>query len=202
MNAAARMKNVLQIKNIVAMLAASICAILLVGGIAWAFGANRRLGRVRELRHPGCLTRQPGRAFPRSPAGRPVNTGNPDRVIGNGTPTNCTSGAVVRAVAAGGVITFNCGQKPVTILMTATANVAKTERLVILDGGGLVTLNGGGKRRILFSDTCAGTWSTDDCVNQSYPQIVVQNITFETASTARTKPRPAWPKRRNAGMAE
>ena len=63
--------------------------------------------------------------------------------------------------------------------MTATANVAKTEHLVVLDGGGLVTLSGGGKRRILFSDTCAGTWSTDDCVNQPYPQIVVQNITFK-----------------------
>ena len=54
----------------------------------------------------------------------------------------------------------------------------KTRRRVVLDGGGLVTLSGGGKRRILFSDTCAGTWSTDDCVNQPDPQIVVQNITF------------------------
>ena len=86
---------------------------------------------------------------------------------------------MVRAVAVGGIITFNCGKKPVTILMTATASVAKTEHLVVLDGGGLVTLSGGGKRRILFSDTCAGTWSTDDCVSQPYPQIVVQNITFE-----------------------
>ena len=55
----------------------------------------------------------------------------------------------------------------------------KTRRLVVLDGGGLITLSGGGKRRILYSDTCAGTWSTDDCVDQPYPQIVVQNITFE-----------------------
>jgi hypothetical protein len=62
--------------------------------------------------------------------------------------------------------------------MTHTASVIKTKHLVVLDGGGIVTLSGGGKRRILFSDTCAGTWSTDDCVNQPYPQIVVQNITF------------------------
>ena len=86
---------------------------------------------------------------------------------------------MVRAVAAGGIIRFNCGTKPVTIVMTATASVPKTRHLVVLDGGGLVTLSGGGKRRILFSDTCAGIWSTDDCVNQPYPQIVVQNITFE-----------------------
>ena len=100
-------------------------------------------------------------------------------MIGNGTPASCTSAAVVRAVAAGGIIRFNCGTKPLTILMTATASVPKTRHLVVLDGGGLVTLSGGGKRRILFSDTCAGVWSTGDCVNQPFPQIVVQNITFE-----------------------
>jgi len=113
------------------------------------------------------------------PAGRAVNTGHPDHVIGNGRPASCTSAAVVRDVAAGGITTFNCGPKPVTIVMTKTASVIKTRHLVALDGGGLITLSGGGKRRILYSDTCAGTWSTDDCVDQPYPQIVVQNITFE-----------------------
>jgi hypothetical protein len=113
------------------------------------------------------------------PAGRAVDTRHPTHVIGNGRPASCTSAAVVRDVAAGGTITFNCGPRPVTIVMTKTAKVIKTRHLVVLDGGGLVTLSGGGKRRILYSDTCAGTWSTDDCVNQPYPQIVVQNITFE-----------------------
>ena len=113
------------------------------------------------------------------PAGRAVEATHPDHVIGDGSPASCRSAAVVRDVAAGGVITFNCGPKPVTIVMTSTARVIKTRRLVVLDGGGLVTLSGGGKRRILLSDTCAGTWSTDDCVSQPYPQIVVQNITFE-----------------------
>jgi hypothetical protein len=112
-------------------------------------------------------------------AGRVVNTSDPSRVIGTGKATSCTSAAVVSAVAAGGTITFNCGPKPVTILMTATADVAKTVHSVVLDGGGLVTLSGGGERRILFSDTCVGTLSTNDCVNQPYPQVTVQNITFE-----------------------
>lgn len=124
----------------------------------------------------------PNGHFPVPPAGRAVNTSHPNHVIGNGTPTGCTSDAVVRAVAAGGIISFNCGSEPVTIVMTATAKVPKTRHLVVLDGHGLVTLSGGGKRRILFSDTCAGTWSTDDCVNQPYPRIVVQNITFEDGS--------------------
>src|SRR5579871_4126403 len=112
------------------------------------------------------------------PAGRAVDTTHPNHVIGNGTPASCTSAAVVRDVAAGGVITFNCGPRPVTIVMRRTAEVIKTRHLVVLDGGGLITLSGGGQRRILYSDTCAGTWSTDDCVNQPYPQVVVQNITF------------------------
>jgi hypothetical protein len=113
------------------------------------------------------------------PAGRAVDTEHPNHVIGNGRPASCTSAAVVGDVAAGGIITFNCGPRPVTIVMTSTASVIKTRRLVVLDGGGLITLSGGRKRRILYSDTCAGTWSTDDCVNQPYPQIVVQSITFE-----------------------
>ncbi len=113
------------------------------------------------------------------PAGQAVSTSHPNHVIGDGTPANCTSAAVVRAVAAGGIITFNCGSKPVTILMKRTAWVPNTSSRVVLDGGGLVTLSGGGERRILFSDTCAGKWSTENCVSEPNPQVVVQNITFE-----------------------
>jgi hypothetical protein len=111
-------------------------------------------------------------------AGGAVNTGHPNQVIGNGTPASCTSAAVVTAVAEGGITKFNCGAQPVTIQMTATAVVAKTEHTVVLDGGGLVTLSGGGQHQILSSDTCAGTWSTNNCVSQPYPQITVQNIAF------------------------
>ena len=111
-------------------------------------------------------------------AGRADDTSDPNQVVGNGTPASCTSAAVVQAVAAGGTITFSCGPSPVTIVMTATADVPKTTQSVVLDGGGLVTLSGDGKRRILFSDTCQGTWSTGNCISQPYPQITVQNITF------------------------
>jgi hypothetical protein len=54
-------------------------------------------------------------------AGRAVDTRHPNHVIGSGTPASCTSAAVVRDVAAGGIIAFNCGPKPVTIVMTTTA---------------------------------------------------------------------------------
>jgi polymorphic membrane protein len=121
----------------------------------------------------------PGGHFYVPPAGQAASVSHPNHVIGNGTPASCTSAAVVQAVAAGGIITFSCGSKPVTILMRKTASVPNTSSGIVLDGGGLVTLSGGGARPILFSDTCAGTWSTQNCVNQPYPRIVVQNLTFE-----------------------
>ena len=158
-------------------------AVGLVGALAFGFGvmpawsAAAAVGTSSAASLPD-FGNPAGRVSVPSGGGT-VDTRHPNHVIGNGTPAGCTSGAVVRDVAAGGIITFDCGPKPVTILMSATARVIKTRRLVVLDGGGRITLSGGGKRRILFSDTCAGTWSTDDCVNQPYPQIVVQNITLE-----------------------
>ena len=103
-----------------------------------------------------------------------------DHVVGHGTPGSCTSQAVVRAVAAGGVIAFSCGPRPVTIVMTATAKVRNTSAKVVLDGGGLITLSGGGVRRILYMDTCdpAQTWTTSHCQDQATPALTVENITF------------------------
>ncbi|GIH16937.1 hypothetical protein Raf01_51090 [Rugosimonospora africana] len=67
-----------------------------------------------------------------------------------------------------------------TITMKATAKVRNTTSRVVLDGGGLVTLSGGGARRILYMDTCdeAQVWTTSHCQNQSSPQLTVQNLTF------------------------
>jgi hypothetical protein len=105
-------------------------------------------------------------------AGQAVVTSHPDHVIGSGTPASCTSAAVVAAVAAGGVITFSCGPDPVTITMAAAATVPTSSHLVVLDGGGKVTLSGGGKTEILSMN--AG-WQ------QQWPQLVVQNLTFTDA---------------------
>src|SRR3984957_7454250 len=119
-------------------------------------------------------------------AGAALNTSHPDHVIGTGTPASCTSAAVVRAVARGGVITFSCGPKPVTITMTATAKVVNTSHQVGLDGGGKVTLSGGGDIRILYMNTCdaAQTYTTSDCWEQQWPQLVVQNMTLTDAYSA------------------
>jgi hypothetical protein len=118
-------------------------------------------------------------------AGQPVSTAHPDHVIGDGSPAGCTSSAVVAAVAAGGVITFSCGPKPMTIVMTATAKVRNTSAEVVLDGGGKVTLSGAGARRILYQDTCdpAQTWSTSHCQDQATPHLVVQNLTLANGNS-------------------
>jgi len=113
-------------------------------------------------------------------AARAVNTSHPTRVVGHGTAASCTSRAVVAAVAKGGVITFSCGRGPVTIKLTATATVRNSSRRVVLDGGGKVTLSGGGARRILYMDTCDAhqVWTTSHCQDQADPQLIVQNLTF------------------------
>ncbi len=106
---------------------------------------------------------------------------NPTTVVGNGTPESCTSDAFVRAVARGGVITFNCGLQPVTIRLNRTAKVFNDRSSkVVIDGGNRVTLSGGGVRRILYQNACDPdqVWTTPHCQNQDHPRLTVQNLTF------------------------
>jgi hypothetical protein len=111
---------------------------------------------------------------------QPVDTSRPDIVIGSGTQAGCTAGALVDAVALGGVITFDCGSDPVTIAMTATAKVVNTSPVVVIDGGGLVTLDGLGQRRILYMNTCDRDqiWTTPTCQNQDHPRLTLQGMAF------------------------
>lgn len=106
---------------------------------------------------------------------------NPTSVVGDGTPASCTSAAVVAAVAQGGVITFDCGPDPVTIAMEETAKVFNdTTAEIVIDGGGLVTLDGQGERRILYQNTCDPdqVFTTPMCQDQDHPRLTVQNLTF------------------------
>ena len=109
------------------------------------------------------------------------DTTSPDHVIGNGTPSSCTSDAVVSAVAKGGVITFNCGRFPIQIDMLETARVFNnTGPKIVIDGGNKVTLSGLNQRRILYMNTCDSNqvFTTPQCQNQDHPQLSVQNIRF------------------------
>ena len=112
---------------------------------------------------------------------QPVDTRTPDQVVGDGTPASCTSQAFVDAVAAGGVITFDCGPDPVTITLTQTARIYNdTGPDIVIDGGAMVTLDGDGQRRILYMNTCDAdlVWTTSHCQNQDHPRLTVQNLTF------------------------
>jgi hypothetical protein len=105
----------------------------------------------------------------------------PDHVVGDGTPQSCTAEAFIAAVASGGVITCNCGPDPVTITLPRPAKVFNDSNPnIVIDGGGKVTLSGGGKTRILYMNTCDSNqhWTTSHCQDQDSPHLTVQNLTF------------------------
>jgi hypothetical protein len=64
--------------------------------------------------------------------------------------------------------------------MTATAKVRNANSQLVLDGGGRVTLSGGGKRRILYLNTCDKKqgWTTSHCDDQDTPRLTIQNMAF------------------------
>ncbi len=135
---------------------------------------------------PGILPQagNPNGNAPVPAAAQAVDTSVPDHVVGSGSAASCTSDAVVAAVAQGGTITFDCGPDPITIVMEDTARVFNNANPdVVIDGGGLVTLSGGGERRILYMNTCDESlvWTTAHCQNQDHPRLTVQNLNFVDA---------------------
>lgn len=152
-----------------------------------ALGLTPIIPPERDAPLPG----NPDGNYPIPSGGREVDTSSPDIVIGDGTPASCTSQAVVNAVAKGGVITFDCGSAPHTIVMTETAKVVNdTGPEIVLDGGGKVTLSGGGDTRILYMNTCDPdqVWTTSHCQDQDHPQLTVQNLTFTDADSTGLDP--------------
>ncbi|MGQ1911252.1 hypothetical protein ACT3CE_15880 [Marinifilum sp. RC60d5] len=105
----------------------------------------------------------------------------PDRIIGDGTPESCTAEAFIDAVAKGGKIVFDCGTEPITIKLKEPAKIFNdASKEIVIDGGGLVTLSGEGKTRILYMNTCDQDqhWTTSHCQNQDHPKLSLQNLTF------------------------
>ena len=101
--------------------------------------------------------------------------------VGSGTPESCTSSAFVAAVASGGYIDFDCGPDEVTITLEETAKVFNDKGPdIVIDGGKKIILNGDGKHRILYMNTCdeAQKWTTSHCNDQDHPRLSVQNITM------------------------
>jgi hypothetical protein len=115
----------------------------------------------------------------------PEDVSNPSTVVGSGTPASCTSAAFVSAVALGGIITFDCGLDPVTITLEETARIFNdTGPEIVIDGAGMITLSGGGSRRILYMNTCDEdlVWTTPHCDDQDHPRLTLQNLSFINAN--------------------
>ena len=97
-----------------------------------------------------------------TPPVQPVTLVNPTTI------TNCTQAGVQAALDAGGHINFDCGPNPVTIPLTSQLNLSVSTDTV-LDGGGLITLDGQNSTRILHKD-----WHNPN--NVSTINITIQNM--------------------------
>jgi hypothetical protein len=105
-----------------------------------------------------------------------ADVSKPTTVVGSGT-SQCTETLLAAAVKKGGVVTFNCGG-PATITLTSALQPPKGIDTTI-DGGGMVTLDGGGTTRILSFD--GGGYRTTSTV------ITLQNLTFQNGHGTGTK---------------
>ncbi len=116
----------------------------------------------------------------------PEDVTTPTTIVGTGTPESCTGDKFIAAVAAGGIITFNCGPDVATIKLTKPAKVWNDKGpKIVIDGGGKIILSGEGTSRILYMNTCdeKQVWLTDHCQNQDEPHLTVQNLTFANANS-------------------
>jgi len=77
-------------------------------------------------------------------------------VVGAGTADSCTDAALDAKLAGGGMVTFDCGAGPVTITLSAEKVITAEMGETTVEGGGLVTLSGGGTVRV-FHVNAGGT---------------------------------------------
>jgi hypothetical protein len=96
-----------------------------------------------------------------------VNTAGNTNVVGDGTPASCTESAFEAAIAAGGVVTFDCGPSAYKLVLSSTKSITQD---TVIDGGNLVTLDGGGQVRQLLLNN--GNFDA------TTPTLTLQNITL------------------------
>ena len=136
-------------------------------------------GSITSAGNPNgsCSTGVPAR-------GQPADVSNPTTVVGTGSEASCTFAQLQAAATLGGVITFNCGSAPVTILVTATLNLPTTKNTVI-DGGNKITLDGGSAVQILRFDSANFQANTNG--------LTLQHITLVNGKTTPTQAIPTAP---------
>ena len=123
-------------------------------------------------------------------------------VVGKGTARSCTFAALRAAVRKGGRISFDCGPKPLTIVVTKTLITCNTDtckhpweggqpiQSMVLDGGGKITLSGAGVRGIFYANTCQESfgWLSSRCDLQKTPSITFRNLTFVKGNATTAPP--------------
>jgi hypothetical protein len=159
--------------------------IALAAALALGCGGGSPRGSVRVTTDQGPAPGNPNGHCPAPAAAEEEDTSHPTTVVGSGTPGSCTPEAFEAAVHKAGIITFDCGPDPVTITLAheiKVVNDAGPNGLgdMVIDGGGKVTLSGGGTKRILYQNGCdpAQHWITDHCQDFPHPRLVVQNLRF------------------------
>ncbi|MEZ4710948.1 MAG: glycoside hydrolase family 44 protein [Caldilineaceae bacterium] len=114
-----------------------------------------------------------------------------DAVVGDGAPGSCDSNALAAGIANGGVVTFNCGANPHTII----ADTYVINGSVEIDGGDLITLDGEGLRQ-LFLVQAGGSLTLRNIILQkgfassgpggaiqSFGTVLIQNSTLRENGT-------------------
>ncbi len=91
------------------------------------------------------------------------------KIVGDGTAASCTDTALQVALSGGGHIAFNCGASPVTIAINSTLQLEPEAEETVIDGGGLITLDGGNAQRIMEK-----AWHVGEAVRV----IKLQNISL------------------------
>lgn len=106
-----------------------------------------------------------------------ADTSAPDHVI-----TDCTYEALAAAVADGGIITFDCGMATITIPAQLELRI---DRDTIIDGGGMITLDGGDSARIFHYES--------PNYRATSTRVVLQRLTIQNARAPATDFTPQNP---------
>lgn len=96
-------------------------------------------------------------------------------VLGNGTPGSVSTAQLQAALDAGGSFRLDLGSAPSTLIVSQTLQAS---RAVVIDGGGTVTLSGGGLRPILR------IVNPNPAANAPLFTVTLQNISLGDGFTA------------------
>jgi len=131
----------------------------------------------------------PQQVYAQSEAVSPTGGGT---VVGDGTPASCDNNTMRNAIEAGGTVAFNCGPAPISI---ASDTMQIQEGITtVVDGGGLVTIDGedlrqpfivyaGGSLTLTNLVLTNGGWSGDGAAIANYGTLVLDGVSLTSSTT-------------------